>query len=281
MTGKKQNRRRLSLLVAAVIYIAGVIALTALSFNRHKNSHLKQLDAELFGTVAAVRELLSGEGPDFLTRKTENAEPYTTRKQQLQNIARQGGLTLLGAIHTTNGSERILASALQQAELPNDLDFLIPAPQPPEENRNPIMRSFSHPELGPLKLAELYDPDSSLIYFSACRLDHQDFFDPGDIMFILLASGALILLALPLVVVTRRTERLLTLESEALNARLMQDVSMQQTREKELREALSDLERFSSVSVGRESRIMDLKAEVNELLEQMHQGKRYNTESID
>lgn len=66
-----------------------------------------------------------------------------------------------------------------------------------------------------------------------------------------------------------------------LNADLQQDIERQKVRETELQEAIQDLQRFNVLAVGRESRILELKGEVNALLEQMHRQKRYQAGPVN
>lgn len=68
-------------------------------------------------------------------------------------------------------------------------------------------------------------------------------------------------------------------QEEELNAKLKYDNGTLKTREKELEEAIEDLERFNAVSTGRELRIIELKSEVNALLEKLNLPKRYTTAS--
>lgn len=276
MTEKTKKHRKRSLLIAAVIYVAGVTALVAGSFIHHKNGHLQQLNTELFGTAAAVRELLSD---DIHELQDQGTYLYTKRQQQLKNIAHQGNLALLGALRMPDYAAVMVSD--QHFSPPDKLHFLHPEVRDAAKIENQQLTSFQHPELGDLRIAKLIDPESGTIYFSAYDLCDHACLQPGDAMFTVFATIVLSILALPLVLAARQTERLLTMESEANNVRLRQDVSIQQTKEKELREALSDLERFSSVSAGRESRIIELKAEVNELLEQTRMKKRYNIDNTD
>jgi len=68
-------------------------------------------------------------------------------------------------------------------------------------------------------------------------------------------------------------------QEEELSTKLQQDNGKLKTREKELEEAIEDLERFNAVSTGRELRIIELKSEVNALLEKLNLPKRYTTAS--
>ena len=95
------------------------------------------------------------------------------------------------------------------------------------------------------------------------------------------AAVGMLVLAIPLITLFNRTQRSVAQNLSQMNSRLQHDMENQKTRETELKEAISDLERFNAVSAGRESRIIELKAEVNDLLEQMNRNKRYNIDKID
>ena len=66
-------------------------------------------------------------------------------------------------------------------------------------------------------------------------------------------------------------------QAEQYNARLKKEYQHLKQREKKLEEAVRDLERFSAMATGREQRILDLKEEVNALLQEHDQPIRYNT----
>jgi hypothetical protein len=280
MTEQKLKYRRTSLLVAALIYILGVIILTTWSFFRHQKGHLQQLYSHLAGTVSAVHEMLDDDITALLSPGAEQTDLYAKRKKQLRNIAIHGNLILLGAIDLGDFSNSFAISD-NDTDLPPDLSFLHPAPGQTIRRGNPILKSLPHPGLGELNTALMTEKNSTILYFSAYDTQKHMAMHPGDAISAVVSGIALILLALPLVIITRKTERVLTLETEALNTRLKQDVAQQKNREKELKEAISDLERFNAVSAGRESRVIELKTEVNELLQQMNLEKRYNIEQTD
>jgi hypothetical protein len=96
-----------------------------------------------------------------------------------------------------------------------------------------------------------------------------------------IAGMSLLALAVPLVVRYNRARSRAAEELAQLNARLQEDVENRKGREDELRDAIRDLERFNAVATGRENRIIELKNEVNALLEQMNRGKKYNVGRIE
>jgi len=64
---------------------------------------------------------------------------------------------------------------------------------------------------------------------------------------------------------------------EALNTKLKHDNDQLKAHDTELEAAIQDLERFNALANGRELRIIELKSEVNTLLEKLNQPKRYTT----
>jgi hypothetical protein len=53
------------------------------------------------------------------------------------------------------------------------------------------------------------------------------------------------------------------------------DISQRQRVEEEMRQYVEDLERFNRLTIGREEKMIALKEEVNSLLEQIGQGRKY------
>ncbi|MCF7817483.1 MAG: hypothetical protein K9M54_06355 [Kiritimatiellales bacterium] len=97
------------------------------------------------------------------------------------------------------------------------------------------------------------------------------------------ATGFFLLITaiLPMVALYRYAYTAAARSTAQLNAELKQKVARQKEREAELQDAIRDLERFNAVAVGRENRILELKNEVNTLLEQQHRQKRYHSGPIE
>ncbi|MEE9536861.1 MAG: hypothetical protein V3V51_05395, partial [Desulfobacterales bacterium] len=53
------------------------------------------------------------------------------------------------------------------------------------------------------------------------------------------------------------------------------DITERRHMEDELRQKVDELQRFSKVAFGREKKMIQLKEEINELLDQMNQDKKY------
>lgn len=91
----------------------------------------------------------------------------------------------------------------------------------------------------------------------------------------------LILMAFPLIALYKRAGTRSSLQEKSLNSHLQQDNDQLKEHEKQLEHAIQDLERFNTLATGRELRIIELKREVNGLLEEMNRPKRYATTPAD
>ena len=85
-------------------------------------------------------------------------------------------------------------------------------------------------------------------------------------------------MAFPLIALYHYIQTRSSQETADLNILLQQDFRKLKERKAKLEDAIHDLERFNAVAIGRESRIIELKAEVNTLLEMMKERKRYNVD---
>lgn len=91
----------------------------------------------------------------------------------------------------------------------------------------------------------------------------------------------LVVMAFPLIALYHRARVRTSQRLKELNARLRRDYDELKLRETELQDAIRDLERFNAAASGREDRIIELKAEVNALLEKMNQPNRYNIAELE
>lgn len=98
-----------------------------------------------------------------------------------------------------------------------------------------------------------------------------------------IAGGFFLLAAafFPMLSLYRHAQAMAARATARHNRKLQQDMERQKQREAQLKDAMRDLERFNAMAVGRENRIIELKGEVNTLLEQMNQKKRYNIDKVD
>jgi septal ring factor EnvC (AmiA/AmiB activator) len=85
-------------------------------------------------------------------------------------------------------------------------------------------------------------------------------------------------MVVPLITLYNRAQTQTSKQLNTLNKKLQQEIEIQKTKELDLRDAIHDLERFTALSVGREERVIELKAEVNALLKQAKHPPRYAVE---
>ena len=86
----------------------------------------------------------------------------------------------------------------------------------------------------------------------------------------------LLIMACILGVFYRRANKRHRKQQEEYKAQLKQELRGQKHRETKLEHAIKDLERFNAMAMGREQRILELKTEINNLLQEQDRPKRYN-----
>ena len=89
----------------------------------------------------------------------------------------------------------------------------------------------------------------------------------------------LFLMAFVLILLHSRAKAFFANREHEINIQLQRNYEKLKKHEHELQDAVKDLERFNAVTIHREERIIELKAEVNELLSEQNQPLRY-TESL-
>lgn len=292
---KKQNGYGLFILAAA-IYTAGVIAFSIWSFFLQRSNLLEQVDQSLINATHATEQIL---GSVFIECAVE-AETvyklgYAANQQHLDRFAGDCQFERLGAIGLKKGttwkliagskydrtvfgdpslflnlSGSILSSSIQKlARSENETVWIQTMTTGENEERRIAVRYHSlGTEKGyALLVARSTHDVKQLIHALAIRT----------------AAIALFLhvMACPLILLYSRTQKKAAQKAAGLNIRLQQDFAKQKEREAELEDAIHDLERFNNVTVGREGRIIELKAEVNTLLKQMERPNRYSTDHIE
>jgi hypothetical protein len=96
-----------------------------------------------------------------------------------------------------------------------------------------------------------------------------------------LEAAFMLLMAGILIVLCRRARTRSLQHIQEMNAKLRDDYQKTKKHESELQDANRDLQRFNAMATGREQRILELKDEVNTLLQEMQKPKRYNTTPAD
>jgi hypothetical protein len=116
---------------------------------------------------------------------------------------------------------------------------------------------------------------------SARHMEHCGELLDGLLLRKLVGSAFMLIMAFPLAASYNRARAVEQKKLAALDSQLEKDFETLKERETELQDAIQDLERFNALTLGRESRIIELKAEVNTLLEQMDRKKRYMIDSAE
>lgn len=282
--------------LAAVVYGIGVAAFCCWLYLSQRAVMLSHFDQNMHSAVHTVHEILgTGKIRDRIREGRTDLPLYLQHQQRLDRYAGQCGFTALGiAIREGDRIQYILSSkglsdaepsaAVQHGEsVAGELAATI-RDLAAKGGTNLVEFTRFSPFFGDLRVALLYEPESgeSGYAFIAAK-ETGSIRKPLRTLALHMAVAILFLLsmAVPLVVLFSRAQRNTALKLAELNSRLQADVALQKNREAEMKDAIRDLERFNALTVGRENRIIELKAEVNELLQQTNRAKRYNIEKTD
>lgn len=279
-----------SFLLAATAYIAGVLLFLFWSYTTHRNVLINHIDKTLEDAAFAAHEILTTDS----TGSVAIAE-MPMKHIQLTGMAKHGEFSTIGAAEVKQDLVTLLIAASSNTNivLANHINEHMPLPGKVQRTLIRIaetaqsgttMLSVKNPADSPQRYAIFYTatgPDEGTAYLAAQEshiLQKQLF---KHVIRLLIAGAGMMLLAIPLILLFNRTKKKAAAELSEMNIRLRHDMELQKSREAELKDAISDLERFNAVTAGRESRIIELKAEINTLLAQMNQDKRYNIEHTD
>ncbi len=282
--------------LAAAIYTAGVIMFSVWSFFQQRTNLLAQVDRSLVNATHATEQIL---GNVFIACAVETETTYelgyAANQENLNRFANDCHFDLLGAVGRKGTKIWGLIGGGKEAKNCPEGYSCLHDPLCPElsslvrtvansERESIQMQTVGLGECGKLRIAIRYHPQSAdagyaiLVARSTQNVNHLI----RTLAIRTVAIGVLLYaMAFPLIVLYNRTQAKSAQETDKLNARLQQDVNRQKEREAELEDAIQDLERFNNVAVGRETRIIELKAEVNTLLEQMGRQKRYNIDPVN
>lgn len=293
----KKRRAYGLFVVAAAIYTLGVVAFSTWSYFGHRAILLAHIDESLINATRATEQII---GRIFIECAVEFEtvhEPgHAANQAELDRFAEACRFDAIGAmaIKGTNlwplvvGIDRNKTSrpakALFQAPiLSGELAAILRSVATPGNDRI-RMQSLRHEKYGSLRVAVRYEPigtQSGYALVVARNIGYMEDLMRAQV-FRKIANGVfLLVMAFPLIALYTRARMKSSRELAALNEHLQKDVEMQKKREAELKDAIHDLERFTSVAVGREGRIIELKAEVNTLLDQANRTKRYNIDRIE
>ncbi len=278
---------------AAGVYVAGVLLVSIWSYASHRSELLSSVDQSLLNAAFSNREVNRQTVLECM--KTHNGEEQNCEpklEKSLQRLARHGRFSGIGAALIHDGhTDLVLARPLQQ---PAELDLA----QPDLQNRlkqalldrsyegddDALIFTLKSRTSGYIRVGAIIDTEQPGEGSAYVAVLHSSIIQKEltNQMLRFAAVGLTVLvLAIPLILLYSRAQKDMSRSLSYANEQLQRDNAEQKTREKELKEAIGELERFSAVTTGRELRIIELKSEVNTLLEELNRAKRYNIDKID
>jgi hypothetical protein len=281
------SKRRYQLFILAVAaYIAGGLFFSLWSYHAHKRVLMNQADESLMQTALALQETF---GMQTAATDVSDAETYRQRLMPLRH-GLSGALSIVDVDqkHCTvqvsvsnelNGFMEIL----ENSPPPEDLQRMLLAMADENKNTTQSFTTITRP-FGTMRYAILYHAASPVKGTAFLASDDLRFLEQqlaAEAHRLTVGGFAMLILALPIILFVSRSRKRTSAKLSRMNARLQHDMELQKSREEELKDAIADLERFNAVTAGRESRIIELKAEVNELLRQQNKTTRYNIDTID
>jgi len=257
---------------------------------------INQMDETLLDAAFSMQEMLDTDVIETLsTGSATNSATVSLKQRSLTRLARHGKFSSIETVAIHAGKitplvmglnpNRVPAANVPPPRLPlppdiktallrlaaagNDDTDLVTAADPTGEDIRYAIR-FK---------AEKKERGIAFLVAQECSIINRELADQALRLF---AAGlGMLFLAVPLISLFSRTKKKAAEELFSMNVRLQHDVDLQQFREEELKDAIRDLERFNAVSSGRETRIIELKAEVNELLQKLNCETRYNIDKND
>lgn len=293
-TGRKKGYGLFAM--AATVYSTGIIAFSVWSYFQQRTNLLAQVDQSLIHATHATEQIL---GSIFINCAVETEKSYElgymNNQKDLNRFANDCHFDILGAVgHKNEKQWELIRGGKRDGNLPTDASsfhdllytklFPMVGELANSGNGTLKMRTVEIGEYGELRIAIRYRPISADTGYAilVARSTH-------DVNQLISSLGMrsvgmgifLYAMAFPLIVLYRCAQTRSSQETAELHTLLQQDFTKLKERETELEDAVHDLERFNAVAIGRESRIIELKAEVNTVLEQMGQHKRYNVDHVE
>ncbi len=278
--------------LAVVLFVLGVAAFSAWSYRRSQLLLLEHINQALIDTTYATEQIV-GRLPIECAVQTGEAGCAGLEKSRLklERLADACKFEATGIIVREGTNAWILvAGASHRGNIPpGSLHF---RERPPPQMAAAIMEmarqggncslilDIVHEEYGPLHVAVRYCALSPTNGYAVAVSQNIERYNTQMRSLALHTEAIglfLVAMAFPLIFLYNQTLKKSTRQLGDLNARLQQDLARRKKREEQLRDAIHDLERFNAVALGREKRIIELKAEVNTLLEQMKRQKRYHS----
>jgi hypothetical protein len=282
--------------LAAAIYATGVVTFSAWSYFQHRSIAFAQIDQVLINATHATEQIL---GSIFIECAVETETfhefGYAANQAELSRFSKACYLDAAGAAARKGTNVWSIITGPEYGEnIPAD-DIHFKDPLNPSlssivqqlahsKTEHIRVQNILHEKHGRLRIAIRYhaiSDDAGYALVAAQNIDYVDDLMRDQIIHKVSIGLFLLIMAFPLIALYNRAQTTASRKMEELNTQLKQDFIKLKERETELEDAIRDLERFNAVAVGRESRIIDLKGEVNTLLEQMKRQKRYNIDRVE
>jgi len=278
--------------LAVALYVSGAIGFTAWSYHQHSRLLIGYIDQSLLNATHSVEQILGSISIECALETESNESLGASSQGKLNHFAEACGFDALGAIVRKGTNTWILIAGTRHAgSVPQgDIHFRDkPTPQLTatvldlaKSGETVRVQNILHEKYGPLRLAVRYhplSPDSGYALAVSQNVESVNTCLRQQAIHSGLNGLFLLAMVFPLILFYNHARTRSTRQLAELNAQLQQDFVRQKKREAELEDAIRDLERFNAVTLGRETRIIELKAEVNTLLAQMKREKRYNVDS--
>jgi len=278
--------------LAVALYVSGAIGFTAWSYHRQSHLLIGYIDRSLLNATHSAEQILGAISIECAVETESNESLGASSLGKLNHFAEACGFDALGAIVRKGTNTWILiAGTRHSGNVPQgDIHFRDkPDPQLTttilnlaKSGETVHVQNILHEKYGSLRLAIRYhplSPDTGYALAVSQNVESVNTCMRKQAIQSGVSGLFLIAMVFPLIFLYNRARARSTRQLAKLNAQLQQDFIRQKKREVELEDAIHDLERFNTVTLGRENRIIELKAEVNTLLEQMKREKRYNIDS--
>lgn len=281
-----------SFIQAGLIYIIGVVLFSLWSYSGHRNALLTHTDRSLIDAAVSMQEILTEEFLIELSTGIEkNTQSFIRKQNGLSRMANHGNFNFYGVVKISEGKITPLIAGtddpLARVEnntpapiLSNHIQtHLLDLAEAGKDESNLYVGKHSKAPF--LRYAILYKAQNkgnglALLVSQKNNVVHHELTDL--ILQLSIAGLTMVALTIPLILIFSQCQRKTAKERSDMNARLQRDIKLQAIREEELKDAINELKRFNAVTVGRESRIIELKTEVNTLLEKLNREKRYTIE---
>ncbi len=286
----KPHKRYRGFILAATAYVTGAFLFSVWSYTSHRSERLAFIDKSLLDTAVATREIVRPELISFASDHPIHDETLSTDIQsRLMRLVRNGRFTSIGVAHVHPNQIELMMTGwgegdeLHEESINEHLEHELANLSKGGQHEISLFTMTNLPQ-GSVRVAVAYDAKNEHQGTAYIVVQHSSMIkeELGVPMLGLTAAGmGLLILAIPLIPLLNRSNKVNSTNLSVMNDQLQHDMNQQKSREDELKDAIRDLERFNAVSAGRESRIIELKAEVNDLLEQLNRTKRYNIDRID